>query len=199
MAARKLAVKSGEEVIEVKDLHPLKRTKPVNVGVEKPPQLVALDRLDAQGKPAAVEIKVPTDMQSPLVLVIPDASHPTGIRPFVIEDNTARFKWGSIRVLNATGKAVMMKVDKAVAELPPVWTPVDIDPGGALRNVSVLAALKGKPEEVLYSAVWEHNPNVRELVIILPGLNARTGALEYKVIPENRTVVEAEAAAAKSP
>jgi hypothetical protein len=47
--------------------------------------------------------------------------------------------------------------------------------------------------------VWEHDPNVRELVIIVPGLNARTGVLEYKVIPENRKVVEAEAAAAKSP
>ena len=199
MATRKLGVKSGEEVIEVKDLHSLKRTKPVNVNGEKPPQLVALDRLDAQGKPAAVEIKMPADMQSPLVLVIPDPNHPTGIRPFAIEDNTARFKWGSIRVLNATGKAVMMKVDKAVAELPPAWTPVDIDPGGAVRNVPVLAALKDKPTEFLYSAVWEHDPNVRELVIIVPGLNARTGVLEYKVIPENRKVVEAEAAAAKSP
>lgn len=193
MGTRKLGLKSGEQITEVKDLHPLKRSRPVNAGLEVPPLLVTLDRKDPEGKPLAVEIKMPADIQSPLVLVIPDPKHPTGVRPFVIEDNTARFKWGTVRVLNATGKAAMMKLDKTVAQLPPSWTPVDIDPGGAKRNMGVQAALKDNPTDILYSGVWEHDPDVRELVIILPGPDG----MDVKMIPENRKVIEAEAAAAK--
>jgi len=199
MAARKFAIKSGEQMIEIKNLHPLKRTGTVNVGVETVPLLVAMDKKDAEGKPLAVEIKMPADLQSPLVLIIPDPKHPTGVKPFVIDDNTARFKWGTMRVLNATGKTAMIKVDQSVAQLPPNWTPVDIDPGGQVRNMGVQAAMKDKPTEILYSAVWEHDPDVRELIIVLPSQDARTGALEFKVIPENRKVMEAEAAAGRKP
>jgi len=199
MATRKFGLKSGETVVEVKDLHPLKRTKAINIKGETPPLLVALDKKDAEGKPVAIEIKIPADLKSPLVLIIPDAKHPTGVRPFVLEDNTANFKWGTIRVLNATGKAAMMKVDTKVAQLPVTWSPVDIDPGGAARNVGVQAAMKDKPAEILYSAVWEHSPDIRELVIVVPGTNVRTGALDFKVIPENRKVAEAEAASEREP
>lgn len=196
MATRKFGLKAGESVVEVKDLHPLKRTKAINATGESL-MLVALDKKDAQGKPVAIELKVPADLKSPLVLIIPDPKHPTGVRPWVLEDNTANFKWGTVRVINATGKVALMKVDTKVAELPGSWTAVDIDPGGAARNVSVQAAMKDKPADVLYSAVWEHNPDLRELVIIVPGANARTGALDFKIIPENRKVAEAEAAAEK--
>ena len=199
MATRKFGLKSGDTVVEVKDLHPLKRTKAINAAGTAAPLLVALDKKDAEGKPVAVEIKVPADLKSPLVLIIPDAKHPTGVRPFVLEDNSDNFKWGTIRVLNATGMAAMMKVDTKVAQLPPNWAPVDIDPGGAARNVGVQAAMKDKPAEILYSAVWEHSPDIRELVIVVPGTNVRTGALDFKVIPENRKVVEAEAAAQREP
>ena len=199
MATRKFGLKSGETVVEVKDLHPLKRTQAINIKGETPPLLVALDKKDAEGKPVAIEIKIPADLKSPLVLIIPDAKHPTGVRPFVLEDNTANFKWGTIRVLNATGKAAMMKVDTKVAQLPVTWSPVDIDPGGAARNVGVQAAMKDKPAEILYSAVWEHSPDIRELVIVVPGTNVRTGALDFKVIPENRKVAEAEAASEREP
>ena len=198
MATRKLGLKSGETVVEVKDLHPLKRSKAINA-TGQAPMLVALDKKDAQGKPVAVEIKVPGDLKAPLVLIIPDPKHPTGVRPHVIDDNTANFKWGTVRVLNATGKVALMKVDTKVAELPSNWSPVDIDPGGAARNVSVQAALKDKPADVLYSAVWEHSPDIRELVIVVPGTNVRTGALDFKVIPENRKIAEAEAAAERQP
>lgn len=197
MATRKFGLKSGDTVVEVTDLHPLKRTKAINTSGAAVPLLVALDKKDAQGKPVAVEIKVPADLKSPLVLIIPDPKHPTGVRPFVLEDNSANFKWGTVRVLNATGKVAMMKVDTKVVELPSGWAPVDIDPGGAARNVGVQAAMKDKPADILYSAVWEHSPDLRDLVIVVPGANVRTGALDFKVIPENRKVVEAEAAAEK--
>ncbi|QJE95148.1 hypothetical protein [Luteolibacter luteus] len=195
MATRKLGLKYGEKVEELKGLHPLKRTKAVNVTGETPPQIVALDKKDPQGKPLSVDIKLPADLKSPLVLIIPDPKHPTGVRPYVIEDNTANFKWGSIRVLNATGKVALIKVDTKVAELPSVWSPIDIDPGGTTRNVSVQAAMKDKPANVLYSAVWEHNVDVRELVIVVPSTTGGPGEIDFKVIPENRKIIEAEAAA----
>jgi hypothetical protein len=39
---------------------------------------------------------------------------------------------------------------------------------------------------ILYSAVWEHDPDVRKLVFVVPGTDVRTGAVEFKIIPENR-------------
>ena len=196
-AARPFSLKNGEQVIELKNLHHLKRSDAVNATVEPAPMLLAMDRKNAEGNPEAVPIKVPSGVQNPLVLIIPDPKHPSGVKPFVIEDNTDRFKWGTIRMLNATGKPVMMKVDKTVAQLPPAWTPVDIDPGGASRNLGIQSAYKDNPTRILYSAVWEHNPDVRELVIVLPNQTGGVTALDFKVIPENRKVVEAEAAAAR--
>ena len=192
---RKLGLQSGTEVQEIKDLHPLKRTPTVK-GKGQVQQLVALDKLDATGKPHAVALTVPADFQSPLVLVMPDPKHPTGVRPFVIDDNTARFKWGSIRVLNATGKVALMKVENTGSQLPAAWTPVDIDPGGAKRNMAVQVALKDDPKTIVYSAVWEHDPDVRELVILIPDPESRMGTLDCKIIPENRKALEAAAAAA---
>jgi hypothetical protein len=196
-AARPFGLKNGEQITELKNLHHLKRSDAVNATVEPAPLLLAMDRKNAEGNPEAIPIKVPAGVENPLVLIIPDPKHPTGVRPFVIEDNTARFKWGSIRILNATGKAVMMKVDKTVAQLPPAWTPVDIDPGGTPRNLGIQSAYKDNPAKILYSAVWEHDPDVRELVIVLPNQNSGVTALDCKIIPENRKVMEAEAAAAK--
>lgn len=190
---RKLAVKKGEEIVEIKDLHHLKRSPSINVPEDIPLTLVALDKTSPDGKQVSVDAKLPAGVTNPLVLILPDTSNPTGVRPYVIEDNAGRFRWGSIRFLNATGKPVMTKVDKKVAELPAGWTPVDVDPGGDMRNMGIQAAYKAAPTQILYSAVWEHNPDVRELVIVLPGTNARTGEMEFKIIPEDRKVVAAEA------
>jgi hypothetical protein len=193
MMERKFGLKRGEEIVEVQNLHHLKRSPPINLPGEVPPVLVALDRKDPEGKPVAIEIKLPAGVESPLVLIIPDAKHPTGVKPFVIEDNTNRFKWGSIRFMNATSKPVMTKVDNKVAEVAPGWAPVDVDPQGDVRNMSVVSAYKDNPTQLLYSAVWEHNPDVRELVIIVPNPNANVASLDFKVIPENRKILEMEA------
>ena len=195
ITARKLGVKRGEEIVELKDLHHLKRSGSVNVPGDAPAILIALDKKDPEGKPVGIEMKLPAGVNTPLVIILPDNTHPTGVRPFVIEDNVGRFRWGTIRMLNATGKPVMTKVDKKVAELPPAWSPVDIDPGGDMRNMGIQAAYKDAPTKILYSAVWEHNPDVRELVIVLRGTDKRMGEIEFKIIPENRKIVEAEAAA----
>jgi hypothetical protein len=197
IAARPFSLKSGDQILELKNLHHLKRSEPVNAAVAPAPLLLAMDKKNAEGKPEAIAIQVPDGVQNPLVLIIPDPKHPSGVRPFVIEDNTERFKWGTIRLLNATGKQVMVKADTVVKELPPAWVPVDVDPGGALRNIPMQSAYKADPTKVLYSAVWEHDPDVRELVIILPIQSGGVEVLDFKVIPESRKVIEAEAAAAR--
>jgi len=198
VAARKVGVKNGKDVVELKGLHPGQRTKAIQAAgtAEAPLQLLALDRLSADGKPTAADIKVPGDMKSPLVLIIPDPKHPSGLRTFVVEDNPGNFKWGTVRLLNATGKVLMMKHDKEVVTLPAAWTPVDLNPGGAERNVGVQLALKDNPKALIYSAVWEHDPAVRKLVFIVPGADVTTGVVDFKVVPEDRRVAEAEAAAA---
>jgi len=198
VAARKLAVASGKEVVDLKDLHHLKRSNAVSVPAgETPPLLVAKDKTSADGKPVTVEIKIPADCQTPLVIIVPDPKHPTGLRPFVIEDNTARFPWGAVRHLNATGKELVTKLGDKTAVLPPKWDPVDVDLGGKTRNFGIQTALKDNQKAILYSSVWEYDPDVRRLVIILPGTDARTGALDYKIIPENRKAMEMDAAAAR--
>lgn len=198
---QKFALSSAGKQTDLPPLHPLMRSKalPVTGTPEAPPMIVAKDKIDpATGKAAMVELKIPADVQSPLVLLLPDDKSPAGVKPFVVEDNTARFSWGTIRHLNATGKDLVTKIDGKVAVLPAGWTPVDINLSGAARNVGVETALKAQPANVLYSSLWEFDPDVRRLVIILPGANARMGALDYKIIPENRKVIAMEEAAARA-
>ena len=44
-------------------------------------------------------------------------------------------------------------------------------------------------DSILYSAIWEHDPEVRKLAIIIPGADVRTGAIEFKIIPEDRRIL----------
>lgn len=199
-ATRKVGLQSAKGVTEITDLHPDRRTAPVDgTAGETPLQLVALDRTSPDGKPVMVELKSITGMQAPLVLILPDPKHPTGLRPFVIEDNTSSFGWGTIRFINATGKALLIRQDQVVKALPEAWTPVDVDPGGAARNMSVQMVARDNLKAILYSAVWEHSPDVRKLVFVLPGADVRTGAVDFKVIPEDRRIIAAAAAAAAKP
>jgi hypothetical protein len=74
IAARKIAFQHGKEVDELMELHPDLRSAPLGEArSEGPFQLVALDRKDSDGKPVTVEIKLPVGIQSPLVLILPDA------------------------------------------------------------------------------------------------------------------------------
>ena len=202
VSARQIAL-LGKSSIELEDLHPGKRSKAYPAGEgETAPKLVALDRSNPDGKPVTIDIKVDPKFQTPLVLIIPDPKHPTGLRPFVVEDDSSNFSWGSVRILNATGKELMIRQEKIIKALPKSWTPVDIAQAGKARNVGVQVAARDKPKDILYSAVWEHSPDVRKLVFIVPGADARTGSVECKIIPQDRRVVAAEksdAATTKAP
>jgi hypothetical protein len=47
-----------------------------------------------------------------------------------------------------------------------------------------------KPDEILYSAVWENDPQVRKLIFVLPGTKPQTKAVDLKIIPEDQRIKE---------
>jgi hypothetical protein len=194
VAGRKIAFQHGKEVAAL-TLHPDQRSVPIrSTAGEELLQLVALDRAGPDGKPASIAIKMPAGIQAPLVLILPDAKHPTGLRSFVIEDASANFAWGTMRFVNSTGKALLVRHDKTIKELPDTWTPVDIAPGGDARNAGVQVAARDDTKTILYSAVWKHDPNIRKLIFVVPGADVRTGVVAFKIVPEDRRVLAAPAA-----
>lgn len=194
IAARKIAFQHGGESVEL-TLHPDQRSGPIKTTLgEGLLQLVALDRTSPDGKPTSFAVKMPAGIQAPLVLILPDAKHPTGLRSFVIEDASANFAWGTMRFVNSTGKALLMRHHKTIKELPDTWTPVDIAPGGDARNAGVQVAARDDTKTILYSAVWKHDPNIRKLIFVVPGADVRTGVVAFKIVPEDRRVLAAPAA-----
>lgn len=192
IADRKIGFTDGTEVAEIQDLHPHKRSKTLswNVG-EIPPVLVALDRTSPDGKAVTVPVRVTAGIKFPLVLILPDPKHPSGLRAFVIEDATGSFSWGSFRFINATGKELLVRNDKVTKSLPQTWKAVDLNPGGGARNMGIQLAARDQLDVILYSAVWEYDPNVRKLIIIVPGTDAQSGAVNLKIIPEDRRAAAA--------
>lgn len=191
VAARKIAVKDAKKTTTLKDLNPLKRTAayPCMIG-ESPLQLVALDRMAAAERPEAVEIALAPDIKSPLVLILPDPQHPSGLRGIAIDDSTADFPWGSIRFLNTTGNALTIRLGTDLKLLPEGDDVVDLAPGGPARRIGVQLFMDKAPEEILYSAVWEHDPQLRKFIFVVPGTNIQTKSLELRIIPEDQRIKE---------
>jgi hypothetical protein len=200
IAARKIGFSNGTEVAELQNLHPHKRSKTINwTSGEVPPALVALDRTSPDGKPVTAPVKFTPDLKSPLVLILPDSAHPSGLRCFVIEDGAGSFGWGTFRFINATGKELLVRNDKVTKSLPATWKEVDLNPGGGMRNMGIQLAARDNLTAILYSAVWEYDPEVRKLIIIVPGTDAQSGAVSLKIIPEDRRSVAPAVPATDTP
>lgn len=196
VAARQLGLANGKGITTLTDLHPNKRSAAHRIaGDGSPMRLVMLDRKDAEGRPLTLDIRPGPGVKQPLVLILPDATAACGLRLFIVDDDPAGFPWGGIRFLNATGKELLIRHEKTIKKLTAGWAPVDIVPGGNARRAGVLVAAADAPESVLYSAVWEHDPDSRKLVFIVPGNDARTGALELRILPEHRSSMTREPAA----
>ncbi|MEI6192744.1 MAG: hypothetical protein WCP45_11465 [Verrucomicrobiota bacterium] len=189
IAALKIAVKDAKKTTTLKDLTPLKRSTayPCTIG-ETPLQLVALDRKAPDGKPESVGIAIPPDIKSPLVLILRDPQHPSGLRAIAIDDSKAAFPWGSIRFFNTTGNPLTIRFGTDLKPLPEGDKLVDIKPDGPARRIGVQVSLENEPDEILYSAVWEYDPQVRKLIFVLPGTNPQTKAVDLKVIPEDQRI-----------
>ena len=186
VAARQLAIASGKDAKEIKDLHPLSRSATFNVSSENPPMLQALDKKDAKGAPAADPIVIPGNVKHPLALLMPDPKAATGLRAVILEDDPAGFQWGTIRLINATGKDLLFKAETKVAALAAGWTPVNISLGGKRRNMEVLLALKDQPTKPLFSAVWEYRDDQRQLVFVIPNKDIGESPVDFKFILESK-------------
>jgi hypothetical protein len=192
VAAMRLAVADSKGSTLLDSLHPSKRTKAFQVVTgEKPTVIEALDRKNPEGKPFTTAIKIPEGTKQPLLVILPDAKATTGIRTVVFEDDTANFAWGATRFINATGKELVFVQEKKALVIPPTWTPVMASPGGALRNMEVKLFYKDQPNRAIYSAIWEHNPDQRTLIFLVPGEDPRLGPVAMKMIPEDRRTIAA--------
>jgi len=187
IAAREVAVAEGEKESKIENLHPLQRTGPISTSVPEGIVTVrALDKKGPDGKPLDLPVKVGTAMSKPLILLLPDAKSPTGLRGYAIEDDSASFPWGSFRMLNATGKVLNMGLGSERKQLPANWQHVDLRPSGN-KPLPVWFATPEAPKDALYTSVWKPDPEMRRLVILLPGSDPRFGPLALKVIPEDRS------------
>jgi hypothetical protein len=187
VAACSIALQDAERMTTLKDLNSQKRSKPYNCKIGKAPlRLVTKDRKGADGKPASAAILLPPEFKSPLVLLLSDPRHPSGIRALAIEDSSAGFAWGCLRFLNLTESPLMIRHGTVVESLPDGETPLDLVPGGEARNFGVQLFKEKEPSKVLYSAVWEHDPNFRTLIVIVPGADPKMKALDLSIIPEDR-------------
>jgi hypothetical protein len=186
IAAIKIAVKDAKKTTILKDLTPLKYSTayPCTIG-ETPLQLLVLDRKAADGKPESVGIAITPDIKSPHVLILPDPQHPSGLRAIAIDDSTVAFPWGSIRFLNTTGIPLTIRFGTDLVPLPQGVKVVDITPDGPARRIGVQLFIEKAPDDILYSAVWEHDPRVRKLIFVVSGANHRSKTLDLKIIPED--------------
>lgn len=187
VAARELSLVTGNGTHVLDDLHPLQRSK----DYPDPPedgrlQVLAMDRIDDEGQPAVLTIRSTAGVRRPLVLLLPDPNAPSGLSSFVIEDDIASFAWGTMRFLNATGRELIFQWEQRATTLPATWRAVDVAPGGSERNLGIRVSLSENPAEALYSAVWEHNPDIRRVVIVTPSDDPRLGPIAFKILPEAR-------------
>lgn len=195
IAARKLAIGNAKDSATIEAMHPSKRTRPYQVAAgDKPVVIQALDRTGKDGKPATSQILIPPGTKQPLLLLLPDEKAATGLRLYVIDDDTADFPWGGIRFINASGIKLAFVFEKKSVVLPASWTPVSVNPGGASRNMEAQLFVFDQPAAPVYSAIWEQQQDVRMLVFIVPGQDPRLGPVAMKMIPEDRRVSQAKPA-----
>jgi hypothetical protein len=189
IASRMMGIRDDKELLPLKGLDAMKRSDPLSCVVgEQALQLVALDREGDDGKPASIAIGISPALKSPLVLILPDTEHPAGLRTIAIEDSDDAFQWGCLLFINTSGGPLMIQLDKEKKKLPEDQSPVVIQPGGAPRNMGVQIYKEKDPDEVLYSAVWEHDPAFRKMIVIVPPKNAKANAFDLVIIPQDKRV-----------
>ncbi|NNM29249.1 MAG: hypothetical protein HKO57_06995, partial [Akkermansiaceae bacterium] len=115
-----------------------------------------------------------------------------GVRPLMIEDDQSAFGWGTIRLINVSAKPVVFRWDKDAKLVPPGWKAVNVDPEGDSRNMEVFLYYKEDLKNPIYTAVWEHRTDMRQLVFVVPSANAAAGPFLFKFVPETRLPAPAE-------
>jgi hypothetical protein len=89
-----------------------------------------------------------------------------------------------------TPKPLAFRWENEAKVVPTGWKPVDVSPGGKSRNMGVIIYLKEDLKKPLYTAVWEHREDMRQLVLVIPNPDQSLGAIAFKFIPEIRIATE---------
>ena len=199
IAGMRLALGDAKGSSVIESMHPSKRTRIYQLTAGKKPLVVqALDKKDPEGNPYTNEIKIPEAVKQALLVILPDDKSPTGVRLYVLDDDTASFAWGSTRFINATGRELVFEYEKKTLPLPASWNPVQADPGGETRNMEVKFFFHDEPVRPFYSGIWEHNSELRMLVFLVRGDNPqlvsgddpRLGPISLKMIPDDRRLLK---------
>lgn len=184
IAARKIGVRDAKGVTKHLELDPRRRSAAVTHATGGEPLVLVAEDKDG----ATLEIALAAELKMPLVVILPDAAHATGLRGMAVEDDGAGFPWGSVRLINVTEIPLVIRHEKKETPLPAATKPVDLVPGGEARNIGAELFKEGSPETVLYSAVWDHDPNIRKLIFIVPGENPDDMPVELKIVPDDKRV-----------
>jgi len=195
IAARDLEIVCTKGTFKLEGLHPLQRSRifDVSVQADAPSLILAKDKLGSEGKPAQLIVKIPAGIKNPLMLLLPDEKAASGLRQLVIEDSTSDFDWGTIRLVNTSGKPMVFGWDKKRVMVPDGWKPIDVAPGGKARNIGAVLYLADKPDKPIYSAVWEHRDLFRQLVFIVPSEDLSRGAVDFKFVIEDQQELNSKA------
>lgn len=199
IAARPLALVCGESVVEIREMHPEKRTPMFRLSGDGPVKIRVMDLKNAEGKAIERVCDIPGSVSRPLLVLMPDKADPSGLRVFVFNDDPAGFRWGSYRFLNATPKELVVQLEKKAIKVPTGWKPVDLDLGGETRGVGARVALSEAIQKPLYSAVWEYDTGIRILCFIVPSTDPRLGPVTMKAVSEDKRTLELEEKAGSKP
>lgn len=186
VSARQLGVVSGKDAVVIPELNSLRRSTLLNVNPGEAGLFVrAMDRTSPDGKPVDFKIDKGTSFSKVLVILMPDAKAPSGLRGFAVDDSTNNFDWGDFRLVNATGKPLGLIAGKEKKVLPADWAPVELkgQPSGSLP---IEIYLQTAPQRPAYSASWRQDPAIRRLVFLVPSTEVRLGPIGVKVIVENK-------------
>ncbi|MGJ8642494.1 MAG: hypothetical protein ACSHX9_03725 [Luteolibacter sp.] len=196
VSSRKIAVAWGNETVEIDYMHPSQRTDKIDVaaGAESL-RIVAMDKKDEEGEFLSIPLKLEDGMKNPLILLMPDEEAPTGLRLIALEDDVNTFRWGTIHLVNASEQELDFIHEKEEIKLAVSWSPVVVAPGGESRKIGVSVFQPEKRDRPIYSGVWQHREDLRQLVFIVSSKDQLRGPVGFKFITENRLAVEAKEAA----
>jgi hypothetical protein len=194
VAARKLSISSAKGTVEILDMHPFERTAPVEVTLsgDTPAALLAIDRRGKDGQPVFSPLEIPEGMKAPLLLLLPDKKSPTGVRQLAVEENLTDFPWGTVRFINMTGTGLVFRSGKTLLAIPGSLVATDFKPAVDSPRMGVEFFLADRPEQRIFTSVWEYRSEFRNLVFIASNDNARGAPISFKTIIEDRRAVHME-------
>lgn len=187
ISERELALAWGGKLTPMPALHPAARSEVIKLPAERGAvQLVAPDKVDEDGKPLGISLRIGEGMSQPLAILIKDEESPIGLKAVVIDDNKSSFNWGTIRVFNLTNRDLAIGMETKGIKVPKGWKPVDVKLGGKTRNFETFFFVKEDLKKPFYTAIWEYRDDMRKMVFLMPTEDKARGPVDVKFVNELR-------------